>query len=201
MNFRCIWISHRHEDHHLGLAQILTEHYKAISLTLDVKFRQEPVLVIGTALILHKIESQLYLENTHYKFLLTRDTFSMKNWANTNKTLIQQGALGLYCNVKVQLDLLTLTSFSVYHCAQSFGLVLEGMKGWKVVFSGDTRPCDNLINYGQKATLLIHEATFEDELIDEAKGKKHSTVSEAIEMSKKCDAYRTILTHFSQRYS
>lgn len=32
----------------------------------------------------------------------------------------------------------------------------------EVVFSGDTKPCDLLVEHGMDADLLIHEATFED---------------------------------------
>lgn len=48
--------------------------------------------------------------------------------------------------------------------------------------------------------VLIHEATFEDDLAHEAKMKMHSTTSEAINIGKKMNAKFTLLTHFSQRY-
>lgn len=73
--------------------------------------------------------------------------------------------------------------------------------GWKLVYSGDTRPCRALQEAGRECTLLIHEATFEPELIDHAKAKKHSTTEEALQVSARMCAYRTVLTHFSQRYS
>ena len=45
------------------------------------------------------------------------------------------------------------------------------------------------------------QATFEDELIGEAKLKRHSTTGEAVGVGRRAGAYRTILTHFSQRYA
>jgi hypothetical protein len=50
------------------------------------------------------------------------------------------------------------------------------------------------------ATLLIHEATFEDEMADEARAKRHSTTRDAMDMAAQSGAYRLILTHFSSRY-
>jgi hypothetical protein len=50
------------------------------------------------------------------------------------------------------------------------------------------------------ATLLIHEATFEDELQEEAIDKKHSTTTEAISSGIEMNASFTMLNHFSQRY-
>lgn len=44
------------------------------------------------------------------------------------------------------------------------------------------------------------QATFEDALEEEAVNKKHSMTCEAVEVGHKAHAYRTILTHFSQRY-
>lgn len=37
-----------------------------------------------------------------------------------------------------------------------------GTNGKRIVFSGDTKPCDLLVDEGKEADLLIHEATFED---------------------------------------
>ena len=48
--------------------------------------------------------------------------------------------------------------------------------------------------------MLIHEATFESGMVDDAVGKKHSTVGEAMDVAARMQAYRTVLTHFSQRY-
>lgn len=63
----------------------------------------------------------------------------------------------------------TLISFPVVHCSQSYGVVLEAEKrinsvgkvipGWKIVYSGDTRPCPELIKASRDATVLIHEAS------------------------------------------
>jgi len=42
-------------------------------------------------------------------------------------------------------------------------------------FSGDTMPCEALEVLGCSAELVIHEANFEDSMLDLAKKKKHST--------------------------
>jgi ribonuclease Z len=68
------------------------------------------------------------------------------------------------------------------HCKHSFGLVLVSEAGWKFVFSGDTRLCDNVVNAAAGADLLIHEATFDRGLEEDAKRKKHSTIDDALEV-------------------
>uniref|UniRef100_A0AAX7UHL0 Zinc phosphodiesterase ELAC protein 2 n=1 Tax=Astatotilapia calliptera TaxID=8154 RepID=A0AAX7UHL0_ASTCA len=73
--------------------------------------------------------------------------------------------------------------------------------GWKLAFSGDTMPCDAFVHIGKNATLLIHEATLEDELEEEAVEKRHSTTSQAIGIGMKMNADFIMLNHFSQRYA
>ena len=60
-------------------------------------------------------------------------------------------------SVKSQLGLKTLQSLLVVHCAHAYAAILEGKSGWKVVFSGDTRPCEQMVHAAKDATLLIHE--------------------------------------------
>lgn len=62
-------------------------------------------------------------------------------------------------------------------------------------------PCDDLVALGRNSSVLIHEATMEDELEEQAKYKMHSTVTQAIQQGRRMNAKYTILTHFSQRYA
>lgn len=44
------------------------------------------------------------------------------------------------------------------------------------------------------------QATFDDSMEGEARAKKHSTTGDAVSAGARAGAYRTLLTHFSQRY-
>lgn len=90
-----------------------------------------------------------------------------------------------------EAGLVRLISFPVVHCDDVFGVILESAermnrgkveRDWKVVYSGDTRPCSQVIETSIGATILIHEATFEDGLVEEAITRNHSTIKEAIEV-------------------
>lgn len=59
------------------------------------------------------------------------------------------------------------TSIAVEHCRDAWALVVEHLSSWSLVYSGDTRPCKALAAAGHGCTLLIHEATFEPDLIDQ----------------------------------
>lgn len=60
-----------------------------------------------------------------------------------------------------------LLSVPVVHCPQAFGVVLKAAErtngvgkaipGWKMVYSGDTRPCRAIVDASRDATVLIHE--------------------------------------------
>lgn len=59
--------------------------------------------------------------------------------------------------LKNTLGVKVMQAVNVIHCRFAYGLSIEHNSGWKLVYSGDTRPCDNLIQVGQNATLLVHE--------------------------------------------
>eukprot|EP00923_Selenidium_pygospionis_P001428 GHVN01002112.1.p2 GENE.GHVN01002112.1~~GHVN01002112.1.p2 ORF type:complete len:987 (+),score=120.25 GHVN01002112.1:5159-8119(+) len=83
----------------------------------------------------------------------------------------------------------------------SFNKVTDS-NGWNhnIVYSGDTRPCGSLVELGRGCDVLIHEATFEEKMIQEARAKRHSTTSEAVGVAQEMDCKHLILSHFSQRY-
>ncbi|GMT25217.1 hypothetical protein PFISCL1PPCAC_16514, partial [Pristionchus fissidentatus] len=88
----------------------------------------------------------------------------------------------------------------VHHTRMANGFVFRTTDGKKIVFSGDTKPCDLLVEHGMDADLLIHEATFEDGHETDAFRKKHSTMGQAVEIAERMRAKHTILSHFSARY-
>ncbi|MEM5815350.1 MAG: ribonuclease Z [Candidatus Aenigmatarchaeota archaeon] len=71
-------------------------------------------------------------------------------------------------------------------------------RGLKIVYSGDTKPCENLVELSKDADLLIHDATFSEE--DEDEQKYHSTVKDAAIIAKKANVKQLVLTHISRRY-
>lgn len=94
-----------------------------------------------------------------------------------------------------------LVSCFVSHALGAQAVSLTFPNGFKVSYSGDCRPSKNFAMIGSGSTVLIHEATFDDEMKSDAEAKKHSTTSEAIGVGVAMGAKRIILTHFSQRYS
>ncbi|KAL1118950.1 hypothetical protein V6Z11_D01G070400 [Gossypium hirsutum] len=253
-NLACIWISHIHADHHVGLVRVLT-----LRRDLLKGVSHDPLIVLGPSQLKRFLDAYQRLEDLDMQFLDNKattlfswETFELDNESNKNNELVierdedvkngnltscrescsQGSSKRLKISVPVakietfallnrlkkvlnEAGIERLISFPVVHCPESFGVVLKAadrinsigkaIPGWKVVYSGDTRPCSEMIEASQGATFLIHEAstyeaTFEDGMAGEAIAKNHSTTKEAIEVGNLAAAYRVILTHFSQRY-
>jgi ribonuclease Z len=74
-------------------------------------------------------------------------------------------------------------------------------QGRKVVFSGDTAPCEALAVAAHQADVLVHEATFIDEETERARETFHSTARQAAELARQAEARLLALTHISTRYA
>jgi ribonuclease Z len=74
-------------------------------------------------------------------------------------------------------------------------------RGRKIVYSGDTRPFEEFVEFAAGADLLIHESTFDDALVEKAGSDGHSTPSQAALQAKRAEAKKLVLTHISARYS
>jgi ribonuclease Z len=75
------------------------------------------------------------------------------------------------------------------------------MRGRKIVYAGDCAPGDATIEAAKGADLLIHEATFDSSMKDEASERMHSTAAQAAEVAKAAGVKRLALTHISPRYA
>ncbi|MFV2041599.1 MAG: ribonuclease Z, partial [Candidatus Hydrothermarchaeales archaeon] len=79
--------------------------------------------------------------------------------------------------------------------------VLGGKKKCKkVVYTSDTRPCQNIID-ASKDAVLIHDSTYDGSMKDQAAEATHSTSIEAAEVAARGGAKKLFLTHISPRYS
>jgi ribonuclease Z len=72
--------------------------------------------------------------------------------------------------------------------------------GKSVTYCLDTRPCQASKALARDVDLLIHEATYTEELLAEAHNYGHSTAAQAAGIAKAANAKGLLLTHFSTRY-
>lgn len=74
------------------------------------------------------------------------------------------------------------------------------IKGRKIVFSGDTMPFEEMVDFARDADVLIHEATYTSDFKERSMETKHSTAREVARIAKRSNVKILILTHFSARY-
>ncbi|GAO50529.1 hypothetical protein SAICODRAFT_29466 [Saitoella complicata NRRL Y-17804] len=181
---RFIFISHEHGDHQLGLIGLL----RAVHAVKDRNDPNRLLLITPPQHLRWLREISQVSEFGLSRFDLATCHEFLPNETSKPKSFSGTKALAL------------VETCYARHSYSSFCIALTHPSGWKIAYSGDTRPSDNLVRIGRNATVLLHEATFDDSRKAEAAMKKHSTTSEAIMVGKDMNARFTILTHFSQRY-
>ncbi|KAE9397976.1 hypothetical protein BT96DRAFT_995290 [Gymnopus androsaceus JB14] len=227
-NLKCIYVSHVHADHHLGVAKVLAERKKLnpppthpcylitiravhmylrelqdledLGLVLD-PFNVEVnassstsggnknsiIPVLSPAL--HWKQSDEYLADGMWSVGGTEE------WLDLGRSRAHAQAM---CH---SLNLKQFLTVDVRHRTRCYGAVIRSEDGWSVVFSADTMPSDSLVYAGQRASVLIHEATMTDEpdQVKMAVQKAHSTIGQAIGIGKRMNTHNILLTHFSAR--
>ena len=74
------------------------------------------------------------------------------------------------------------------------------VKGKRIAYVVDTRPCEGALALAKDADLLISEATFMSGLEEKGDAYFHMTAEQAASLASQAGAKRLMLTHFSQRY-
>jgi len=100
------------------------------------------------------------------------------------------------------LGLESFETVDVMHRTRCFGAVLKHTDGWSLVyiifiisavtladhfpsFSADTAPANSLVYAGKDATVLIHEATMDNDHAEMAAQKAHSTFGQALDAGRR----------------
>ena len=83
---------------------------------------------------------------------------------------------------------------------KSADVVGEKRRGRRIAYCTDTRPCANGVELAREASLLIHEATYTEDLASEARARGHSTAAQAASVARQAEAKKLLITHFSPRY-
>jgi ribonuclease Z len=216
-----IFVTHMHGDHVLGLPGLLQtmslmgrkkklEIYGPQGIEAFVKATNQTVrFSLIFSVEVSEVESGLVCEEKEYTVVAAQSNHIDNSLAYA---LVEKPRPGRFNTEKAKkLGIPEGPLWSKLQCGSSVTfsngkkvepeMVLGAPRpGRKIVYSGDTGQSENLVKLAEKADLLIHEATFDDEMTERAKEDGHSTPSLAAETAKKAGVKRLILTHISARY-
>ena len=226
-DLRMIWISHMHGDHHLGTTSVIKAWHEAVygdkflrSDKQRISSGKNPVHVARLLTEAQKLfivaepamSTWLFeyarVEDYGYDKLVVLDTLPVKTGKHPHTRFMWGERLVGFNTPEKQIDnalctatgLTDLSASYVKHCLGARAVAMTFQNGFKISYSGDCRPSKDFVKIGKGSTVLVHEATFDDDLAGDAKAKNHSTTSEAIGVGLAMGARRIVLTHFSQRY-
>jgi ribonuclease Z len=221
MKISSIFITHFHADHFLGIPGLIqTMSFNGRTDPLDIygptRTNQMVKLMIelgyyklGFEITAHELEDEEVVDRGEYtiKAVATDHGVPSLGYVLEEKSrsgrfnkqrAIELGVPVGHMFAKLQKGEPVTVDGRVIKPSQVMGHYRPGRK---VVYSGDTRPCDTIARESVGADLLIHDGTLADELRNWAIETKHSTTAEAAHLAKKANVLQLILTHFSSRYS
>ncbi|KAH7252500.1 beta-lactamase-like protein [Fusarium tricinctum] len=184
-DLKCIVISHLHADHHLGAPNLIKAWYNH-----NIENSKARLAISCISRYKSLLEEVSQVDDIGFHRLQFPHCSNINDRLNTGRFELEENDFGLK----------SITRVPVPHCWMSFATELELTSGLRMAYSGDCRPSDDFARACEGAHLLIHECTFDDDMLAHAKKKMHSTMSEALEVARKMKARKTLLTHFSQRY-
>ena len=72
--------------------------------------------------------------------------------------------------------------------------------GRKIVYTGDTKPCQAIVDMAKNCHVLIHDSTTALDLEEKSNSYGHSSSAQAAKAAKDAGAVKLFLTHISPRY-
>lgn len=223
---RLIHLSHLHADHHLGIISVISAWFEANKHNSKKLYLVIPWQYNNFVLEWYKLEQHTSAIDLHRIVYISCeefmrhpeqeleqysiDEFELKfDSGKLNDQIPKAGVFppstALIQQLYDELNIEKIQTVRAIHCYWSYSISLtfklSELENFKISFSGDTRPSTRFIDIGQKSDLLIHEASLDNDLIEEALAKKHSTVVEAVKVSQLMGCPKVILTHFSARFS
>ncbi len=220
-NLTAIFISHFHADHFLGIPGLIQ--------TMSFLGRKEPLLIYGPegtreftelfkAFGFFNFKYEIYgiqlkpgevVERKDYVIRALKTEHSIPS---LGYALIENPRLGRFNREKaVELGVPPGPLFAELQKGNSLEVDGRLVKpedvmgpsrpGRTIVYTGDTRPCESILEASRDADLLIHDCSFSDEMKDWAEESGHSTAGEVAALAKKAGVRKLVLTHISSRYT
>ncbi|KAH0541976.1 hypothetical protein FGG08_003608 [Glutinoglossum americanum] len=213
-DLKAIWISHLHADHHLGITSVIKAWHEEVwdsrkhqgsqgdsvappDDLLKVLQREKRLFVLSDSSMIQWLREYASVENYGFDKLVPLSIRSARPSRGVSSVICWGEEVSAF-DGEAERGPKELQGYD--HCRGARAVSVTFPDGFKFSYSGDCRPSKDFAAIGRGSTVLLHEATFDDELQGDAQAKKHSTTSEALGVGVAMGARRVILTHFSQRY-
>jgi ribonuclease Z len=212
-----VFLTHLHLDHWLGLPGMLK--------SFDLRDRTTPLTVFGppgTKALLDNLQRTIF-GRLRYRFkavdlepdaIVELDGYEIHALRVRHRgeaygyALIEADRPGRFdAELAASLGVTPGPDFGRLQRGETVGgvapeqVVGEARRGRKLVFSGDTSPCDMVRVAADGADVLVHEATFTSEERERALETGHSTARQAAELAAEAGVGLLALTHLSTRYA
>ncbi len=201
-----IFVSHMHGDHVYGIPGLLG--------TFSMNGRVRPLVVVGADGIGAYLDGVLTATHHHSTFPIEvreppfrGDGFTVVAAPLEHRVpalgycLIEDDRPGTFDPEKARA--LGIPPGPIYGELQRTHdprVVGPSKRGRRIAICTDTRPCASAIELARGADVLIHEATYGEEMRAEADERMHATAAGAAQIAKAAGVGLLILTHFSVRY-
>ena len=201
-----IFVSHMHGDHVYGIPGLLG--------TFAMNSRTRPLTLVGADGLDAYIECVTRATHHHSTFPITvaeppyRGEGFMVIAAPLEHCvpalgycLIEDDRLGKFDPEKARaLGYAPGPAFAELHRAKDPRVMGPSQRGRRIAICTDTVPCAAAVELARGADVLIHEATYVEDMRAEADARGHSTAAGAARVAAEADVGLLILTHFSVRY-
>lgn len=201
-----IFLSHLHGDHVYGLPGLLA--------SMSMNARTRPLDIVGPAGTREYLEATLHTTNHHpiFEIRVSSPPYRGDGFTVVAKELEHSVTCLGYCVTEDDragefdpakaraLGIPEGPQWGELQRAKDPRVTGEPRRGRRVVYCTDTRICAPAVELARGADVLIHEATYGDDMKDEAGARFHATAAEAARVARDAGVSRLILTHFSTRY-
>jgi len=221
MKLSSIFITHLHADHILGIPGLIQ--------TMSFHGREDPLFIYAPERSFEQITYLTHIGYTRPRFdvritelspgdVIERDEYDVTairtehNVPSIGYALFEHQRTGRFDRERaIELGVPPGPLFSRLQRGESVTVdgktvhpedVLGSPRpGRRIVYTGDTRPTDTVLEASHGVDLLIHDGSLAHDLVDWARETMHSTAREAALLAKEAGVRKLVLTHISSRYA
>jgi ribonuclease Z len=214
-DFSDVFLTHFHVDHWLGLPGLLK--------TFDLRDRDKPLTIYGppglneVAGVMRRVYGRvgydLAFEELEPGEVVRRDGYAIVPFPVRHRVtaygyaLVEDERPGRFeAELAERLGVTPGPDFGRLQRGETVDGVApaqvmgEPRAGRKLVFSGDTAPCETLEVAAHGADVLVHESTFGADETERAAKTVHSTATQAATIAREAEVGLLAMTHLSSRY-